>query len=94
MTAKLRSSQQAKFLVDDVAPFVLWLHAPKRPLSLVLGPGLLAATALEHADLAAIYGIEHGSKERGLVAAMTAHPDRIGFEAGKDLVFEFIILAW
>jgi hypothetical protein len=52
---------------------------------------LLPALALEHADRAAILGIEYGPKQRGLLTAMTAHLDWIRFEAGKDFVFEFVI---
>jgi hypothetical protein len=52
---------------------------------------MLPALALEHADGAAILGIEYGPKQRGLLTAMTARPDWIRFEAGKDLVFEFVI---
>jgi hypothetical protein len=63
----------------------------RRPLLLVLGPALLPALALEHADRAAILGIENGPKQRGLLTAMTAHLDWIRFEAGKDFVFEFVI---
>jgi acyl-CoA synthetase (AMP-forming)/AMP-acid ligase II len=44
---------------------------------LILGPGLLSALALEHADRAAIPGIKHGQNRIGLVAAMAARPDRI-----------------
>jgi hypothetical protein len=67
----------------------------KRPpteaaLPLILGPGLLTALTPEHADPLAIAGIEHGQNQRGLVAAMTACPDWIGFEAGKDLVLKFV----
>jgi hypothetical protein len=52
---------------------------------------LLSTLALEHAHRKAISGIEHGPKQRGLLAAMATRPNRIGFEAGKDFVFEFVI---
>ena len=52
---------------------------------------MLAAFALEHTDRAAISGIKHGQNVRALRIAVTAHPDWIGFEAGKDLVFGFVI---
>jgi hypothetical protein len=60
-------------------------------LLLILGPSLLPALALEHANRAAILGIEHGPKERGLIAALAARRNRIGCEAGKDFVFEFVL---
>src|SRR6202035_489263 len=63
----------------------------KQPLRLILGPSLLPARALEHADCAAILGIEHTPKQRGLLAATRARPNRIGSEAGKDFVFEFVV---
>jgi hypothetical protein len=51
---------------------------------------LLTALTPEHADPLAIAGIEHGQNQRGLVAAMTARPDWVGFEAGKDLVLKVV----
>jgi hypothetical protein len=60
-------------------------------LPLILGPCLLPALALEHADCAAILGIEHGPSQHGLLTAVTAYPNWIGFEAGKDFVFEVVI---
>jgi hypothetical protein len=68
----------------------------KRPpteaaLLFALGPALLSTLALEHTHREAISGIEHGPKQRRLLAAMATRPNRIGFEAGKDLVFEFVI---
>jgi hypothetical protein len=61
------------------------------PLPLILGPSLLPALALEHADRAAILRIEHGPKQRGLLAATATHPNWIRLEAGKDFVFEFVV---
>jgi hypothetical protein len=57
---------------------------------LIFGPGALTALALEHADRAAIAGIEHGQNQSGLLITMTAQPDWIGLEAGKDLVLKFV----
>jgi hypothetical protein len=51
---------------------------------------LLAALAFEHADRASMSRIEHGQKQRGFLAAMTAHPGRSGLEAGKNFVFEIV----
>jgi hypothetical protein len=61
------------------------------PLNLILGPGLFATPAPEHADRAAILGIEHGPNQGGLLLALGACPDRIGVEAGKDFVLEFVV---
>ena len=52
---------------------------------------MLAAVAFEHASRAPILGIEHFPKELGLLAAMAARRDRVGFEAGKNFVFKFVI---
>jgi hypothetical protein len=52
---------------------------------------LLSAFALEHANRPAISGIEHGPKQSGLTAAAATRRNRIGFESGKHLVFEFVI---
>jgi hypothetical protein len=57
-------------------------------LLLILGPRLLSALALEHADGPAIHGIEHPPNHGGILAANAARPDRIGIEAGKDFVLE------
>jgi hypothetical protein len=57
----------------------------------MLGPRLFSTLALEHAHREAISRIEHGPKQRGLLAAMATRPNRIGFEAGKDFVFKFVI---
>jgi hypothetical protein len=62
-----------------------------RQLYLILGPGLLTALALEHADCAPVVGIEHGSNHSGLLAAIAACSDRIGIEAARDLVFEVVV---
>jgi hypothetical protein len=56
-------------------------------LPFVFGPSLLPALALEHADGAAVLGIEHFPKERGLLAAMAAYGDRVGHVAGKNFAF-------
>ena len=63
------------------------LGYPAQPF--LLGPGLLPALALEHADGAAGLGVEHGPDQSGLPITMTACPDRVGVVAGKDFVFEF-----
>jgi hypothetical protein len=60
-------------------------------LSLILGPCLFAALALEHADRAPIVGIEHSPNQGGLLVAMAACSDWIGFEARKYFVLEIII---
>jgi hypothetical protein len=52
---------------------------------------LLPTLAFKHADGAALLGIQHGSNESGLLAAMTAYSDWIGFEAGKYFVLEIVI---
>jgi hypothetical protein len=65
--------------------------ATEAALRPILGPALLSTLALEHAHREAISGIEHGPKQRGLLAAMATRRNRIGFEAGKDFVFEFVI---
>jgi hypothetical protein len=61
------------------------------PLSLILGPCLFAALALEHADRASVVGIEHSPNQGGLLVAMAAHPDWIRFEARKYFVLEIVI---
>jgi hypothetical protein len=58
---------------------------------LVRGPSLLPTLAFEHADCAALLGIQHGSNESGLLTTMTAYSNWISFEAGKDFVFEFVV---
>jgi hypothetical protein len=37
-------------------------------------------------------GIEHGPKQRGLLAAMATRSNRIGFEAEKDFVFDSLFM--
>jgi hypothetical protein len=66
----------------------------RRLSPLLLGPGLLPTLALEHADRAAIVGIEHGPNQRGLLVAIVAGPDWIGVVAGKDFVFELVTHGW
>ena len=56
-------------------------------LPLILAPCLVTALALEHADRAAISGIEHGQNKNGLLIAIIARPDRLGIVAGKDFIF-------
>jgi hypothetical protein len=51
---------------------------------------LLPTLALEHADGAAIVGIEHGPNQYGLLVAIAAGLDWIGVVAGKDFVFELV----
>jgi hypothetical protein len=60
-------------------------------LRLILRPCLLAALALEHADRAASFGIEHRPNHGGFLVALAACPDRIRVVAGKDLVLELIV---
>jgi hypothetical protein len=67
------------------------MKRPQAALRPIFGPALLSTLALEHAHRKAISGIEHGPKQRGLLAATATRPNRIGFEAGKDFVFEFVI---
>jgi hypothetical protein len=62
-----------------------------RSLSVILCPRLLPAPALEHADPAAICGIEDGPNQRGLTGASTARPNWVRIETGKNLVFEFVV---
>ncbi len=54
----------------------------------VFGPSLFAAVALKHSHGAPVAGIKHIPNQRRLLAARTTRPGRIGFEAGKDFVFE------
>jgi hypothetical protein len=51
---------------------------------------LLAAVAPEHSHGAPFAGIKHLPNQRRLLAARTTRPGRIGFEAGKDFVFELV----
>ena len=60
-------------------------------LPFVFGPSLLPAPAFEHANRAAVLRIEHGPKQHRLVTAVTAYPNWIWFEAGKDFVLEVAI---
>ena len=78
--------QKSKYLYRERPP-------SEATLCLILGPGLLSALALEHADGAAVLGIEHFPKERGLLAAMAAHGDRVGHVAGKNFAFKFVVHA-
>lgn len=57
-------------------------------LLLVLHPCLLAALALQHPDGYAPAGVEHCPNHNWALAAI-APRDRIGVEAGKDLVLKF-----
>jgi hypothetical protein len=52
---------------------------------------LLAALALEHADRAASFGIEHRPNHGGFLVALAADSDWIGVVARKDFVLELII---
>jgi hypothetical protein len=59
-------------------------------LRLTLGPRLLSALTLEHADGSAGEGVQHCPNQRGLLTAMVARRGRIGIVAGKDFVLEFV----
>jgi hypothetical protein len=68
-------------------------RGPEEPAGfslLFLGPRLLPALALEHAEGPATHWIEHRPKEGGLVAASAADPDRVRTEAGKHFVLELV----
>ena len=65
--------------------------APEAVLLLIVHPSLLAAFAFKHAHGSARQRIEHGPELRRLLAARGAEVDRVGIEAGKDLVLKIAI---
>ena len=59
-------------------------------LLLIVGPSLLPAFALEHADGAATEGIQHCPEESGFLSARIARSDWVWVIAGKDFVLELV----
>jgi hypothetical protein len=76
--------------MDGFGEPTVGLRQWRRPLRLSLGPGLLPAIALEHAEGASGERIQHRQNHSRFLTAMVARLDWIGIEAGEDFVFELV----